>query len=337
MTDQVDDQPTKLPDPVLILGIPIDRVTMEQAVCEIARLVDLGRRRGTAHQVVTVNADFLMHAVGDPQLHRILATADLALADGMPLVWATRRLGMPIAGRVTGADLVPALAAHSAVSGTHLHLFGATDGVAARAAEMLIGQHPGAVITADAGGRIGDPLRPAPGILDSISEVGADIVCLALSHPAQERFIAANRDQLGAPVLIGVGGTLDLLVGVRHRAPQAVQRLGLEWAFRAAQEPRRLGKRYAKNILVLGPRLLRDVAKVNRSAPRTAGAPLDVGSRPIDLIGRDALSIGDAGALVGASRAARQSGEEVRVVNVSDALSSQLGSLGALPLIDVST
>src|SRR6476469_8578222 len=110
--------------PVPVLGIPIDRLTMDGAIDEIERLVALGRQRGRAHQVVTVNADFVVNALGDPAVHRVLRDADLGLADGMPIVVAARVLGLPTPERVAGADLVPALAERSAATGLRIHFYG---------------------------------------------------------------------------------------------------------------------------------------------------------------------------------------------------------------------
>ena len=93
-------------------------------------------------------------------------------------------------------------------------------------------------------------------VLDAIAAVDADILCVALGNPKQERFIAAHRDRLQVPVMIGVGGSLDMLVGKRRRAPEWMQSLGLEWVVRAIQEPRRLGLRYAHDIRVFTPAIV---------------------------------------------------------------------------------
>ncbi len=96
-------------------------------------------------------------------------------------------------------------------------------------------------------------------VLDELAAIDADILCVALGNPKQERFIHAHRERLRTPVMIGIGGSLDMLVGDKRRAPPWAQRSGLEWVYRAAQEPGRLGKRYARDAAVFGPRLMRFV------------------------------------------------------------------------------
>jgi N-acetylglucosaminyldiphosphoundecaprenol N-acetyl-beta-D-mannosaminyltransferase len=318
------------------MGIPIDRVSMDEAIDEIERLVQLGRVRSTTHQVVTVNVDFVVNAIGDADVNRILQQADLALADGMPLVWAASRIGMPIPQRVTGADLVPALAARSASTGLRIHLYGSADGIAERACALLIERNPGAQITADSGPMIRDPRHPARTIVEQIAGVGADVVCVAFGNPKQEHFIHAVRDHGAAPVMIGVGGTLDMLVGGRKRAPEWIQRVGMEWVFRAAQEPRRLGKRYAKDIFVFGPRLARFLwaARQARDIPPAQLAAHGDESVTVDLGGRDALTIADLGDLVAIRRAAHQSGVRYTVTGAGPALRTRLRRLRAEAALD---
>ena len=131
-------------------------------------------------------------------------------------------------------------------------------------------------MTADSGGVIADPSNPPAEALDAIAAVDADVLCVALGNPKQERFIAASRGRLRTPVMIGIGGSLDLLVGVRRRAPQVVQRLALEWVYRAIQEPARLGPRYAKDIVVLGPTMARHILTARRSTRRADGGRLSM-------------------------------------------------------------
>jgi exopolysaccharide biosynthesis WecB/TagA/CpsF family protein len=246
-------------------------------------------------------------------------------------VWAAGRIGSPIAERVTGADLVPALAERSARTGLRVHLFGSADGVAERACALLVEQHPGARITADSGPMIPDASAPGDEVIARIAAVDADIVCVALGNPKQEHFIAAVRSRLGAPVMIGVGGTLDMLVGVRKRAPSWMQRFGLEWIFRALQEPRRLGKRYAKDIFVFGPRLALFLWRARRIARHAKPSGLHAhGDAPVivDLGGVDCLALADIGALHALRRTSRQIGASLVVVNAGDGVRAELRTLG---------
>lgn len=102
---------------LVILGVPIDNLTMAEALDRCDEFIAIGRATGRLHQIATVNADFVVNALHDPELRRILQEADMATADGMPLVWASRLLGGPLPGRVTGADMVPALAERAAQRG----------------------------------------------------------------------------------------------------------------------------------------------------------------------------------------------------------------------------
>jgi N-acetylglucosaminyldiphosphoundecaprenol N-acetyl-beta-D-mannosaminyltransferase len=255
--------------PALLFGVPIADVTMDETVDAIADLVAHGRATGRTYQVATVNVDFLVNALDDRDVLAILQNAALCIADGMPIVWGARLLGMPLRERVAGADLVPRLVDESQRRGWHVHIFGSTAQVAERSTQLLRQRFPGASFSIDPGPLISDVASVSDVVLDSIRAVDADIVCIALGNPKQERFIAAHQSSIRAPIMIGIGGSLDMLVGKRRRAPEWVQRVGLEWVVRAAQEPRRLGRRYARDIGVFGPRLAR--ASVAAWRRRNAG------------------------------------------------------------------
>ena len=243
----------------VLLGVPIDGYTMAGALDHIADLVLAGRREGRCYRVATVNVDFLVNALDDPVVLRILQDNDVNLADGMPLVWASRFLGPTLPERVAGADLVPHLAQLSAERGVRIHLFGAAPGVAERARAEMLSKHPTALVTSDGGPANIDPSILQDEIVESIGRLSPDILCVALGNPKQELFIDTYRGRLDCPVMIGIGGSLDMLVGDKKRAPDWLQRIGGEWVFRAAQEPRRLGRRYGRDLRVFGPRLVSHV------------------------------------------------------------------------------
>lgn len=243
--------------PALLFGVPIDDVTMPEALATVADLVDDGRRNSRTHQIATVNVDFLVNALADEAVHRLLQNADMCLADGAPIVWGARAGKMRIRERIAGADLLPALAEQAATRGWRIHLFGSAAGTAERAAELLNARYAGAGVTGDSGPMISDVSLVDEELVLSLAGASADILCVALGNPKQERFIEAYRRRLRTPVMIGVGGTLDFIVGGRRRAPVWVQRAGLEWLVRAAQEPGRLGKRYAHDAVVYFPHLAR--------------------------------------------------------------------------------
>jgi N-acetylglucosaminyldiphosphoundecaprenol N-acetyl-beta-D-mannosaminyltransferase len=233
-----------------IAGVPIDAVDLPAALGRIAGAFG----RGRVFQVSTVNLDFLVRAQRDPRVRAIFGRSDLNVADGAPVVWLSRLLGAPVPGRVAGADLVPALLQEAARLGTRVFLLGGEGGVAAAAAERAREMYPDLVIAGSC-----EPPRAAADAMDNdeilarVAEARTDILLVAFGHPKQERWIDLNRDELPVSVAIGVGCLFDLLAGRRKRAPAWMQAVGLEWAFRLAQEPGRLVGRYLTDAAWLIP------------------------------------------------------------------------------------
>jgi exopolysaccharide biosynthesis WecB/TagA/CpsF family protein len=233
-----------------IAGVPVDAVDMESALDRICAAIG-GR---SVFQVSTINLDFVVRARTDARVWNILRRSDLNLADGAPVLWLARLLGAELPSRVAGADLVPALAHRLATVGARLFLLGGENGTAEKAAAKLLEANP----TLQIGGCFQPPRcaledMPVDEILARIAHAHADVILVALGHPKQERWIDLNRDKLAASVAIGVGCVFDLLAGQSRRAPIWMQALGLEWAFRLAQEPRRLLRRYVTDAAWLIP------------------------------------------------------------------------------------
>lgn len=229
-----------------ILGIPIDDLDMEEVLERIDEFV----RSRRFHQVATANTDFLINALADRELQTILRNADLVVPDGMPLVLASRWLRAGLRERVTGADLIPCLAARAAQKGYRLFMLGGMPEVAARAKERLETENPGLRIV----GCVSPPFAPIvemdnEALLAQIEKAKPDILLVAFGNPKQEKWIYMHRDRLHVPVCIGVGGTFDFIAGATVRAPIWVQRAGLEWLHRLVHNPRRLWKRYLTDIL----------------------------------------------------------------------------------------
>jgi N-acetylglucosaminyldiphosphoundecaprenol N-acetyl-beta-D-mannosaminyltransferase len=237
---------------VVILGVPVDNLTMTETVDRLTALVAAGRASGKSHQVVTVNADFVKNAMLDPEVRYLLQDADLACADGMPLVWGARLLDVPLKGRITGADLVPLLAERAAEQGYSIYLLGAAPGVAAAAAALLKQRYPRLKIAGVNSPPVGPVLEMGGALLADIRAARPDILLVAFGNPKQEKWIGMYKQQLSVPVMIGVGGTLDFLTGTTKRAPQWMQRSGLEWLYRLLREPGRLWKRYVGDLVVFG-------------------------------------------------------------------------------------
>jgi 1,2-diacylglycerol 3-beta-glucosyltransferase len=233
-----------------LAGVPIDPVAMSEAISRVRAAIG----GPTLFQVSTINLDFMVRAQSDPQIRRIFQFSDLNVADGAPVVWLGRLLGTRVPERVAGADLVPALMGVAAEMGARVFLLGGEGGVAEEAAARLIAQHPTLVIA----GTYEPPRSSIEEMnhveaLARIDEARPDILLVALGHPKQERWIEMHREHLPVSVAIGVGCVLDLIAGRSRRAPQLMQRVGLEWAYRLVQEPRRLVGRYLKDAVWLLP------------------------------------------------------------------------------------
>ncbi|HET8755753.1 MAG TPA: WecB/TagA/CpsF family glycosyltransferase, partial [Solirubrobacteraceae bacterium] len=184
----------------------------------------------------------------DPALRAAVLSADFTVPDGQPLVWALRALGHPLEDRVYGPDLMEAACARAARTGRRFYLYGGRNpGALAQLARSLRLRYPGLRIV---GGQA-PPFRELTdaeeeAVAADIKRSGADVVWVGLGVPKQEKWMARMRHRLSAPVLVGVGAAFDFHAGLIPQAPAWMQRSGLEWLFRLAQEPRRLWRRYLR-------------------------------------------------------------------------------------------
>ncbi len=238
---------------LILLGVPIDNLSMDETLSRIEEFVRIGRLTGKTHQVATVNTDFLVKSLDDDKLRNLLQTIDMCTADGMPLVWGSRLLGVPLKERVAGSDLVPLLAQRAAERGLSMYFMGSGPGVAQQAADKLMTQHPGLNVV----GTSSPHWKPGEAfdanILAEIKSLKPDILLVALGNPKQELWIKQYGKEVGVPVSIGIGASLDFIVGVTKRAPKWMHGIGLEWLARLAQEPRRLWKRYMVDLVKFAP------------------------------------------------------------------------------------
>jgi N-acetylglucosaminyldiphosphoundecaprenol N-acetyl-beta-D-mannosaminyltransferase len=203
-------------------------------------------KSGEPHQIVTVNVDFLNITHRDPSFVRVLNQAAVSVPDGMPLLWVSRLVGQRLPERITGTDLLLGSAALAACRGYSIFLLGAAPGVAAEAGAVLQARYPGLRIAgAYSPPECGDftPEENAQ-IVAQIRAARPDMLFVALGTPKQEKWIHANLQELGVPVCVGVGGVFNFITGRIPRAPEPLQKAGLEWLFRLALEPRRLWRRY---------------------------------------------------------------------------------------------
>jgi N-acetylglucosaminyldiphosphoundecaprenol N-acetyl-beta-D-mannosaminyltransferase len=226
-----------------ILECDIDPVTMDQALDRVASAI--GSRSYCRH--VAINAAKLVALQHDARLREIVNSCELVTADGQAVVWASRLLRDPVPERVTGIDLMEALFARAEERGWRVYILGARDDVLAAAVQRIRARHPGLRIVGCRDGYFEAVDDGA--VAESIRRTGAQLLFVAISSPRKEHFIAAHGRDVGAPFVMGVGGAIDVVAGRCRRAPVLCQRLGLEWLFRLAQEPRRLSRRYATTNL----------------------------------------------------------------------------------------
>jgi N-acetylglucosaminyldiphosphoundecaprenol N-acetyl-beta-D-mannosaminyltransferase len=242
---------------VAVLGVPFDNVTMREAIDVMEEKIE---ERGF-HQVATANVDFVINAIHDQSLQEMLCSCDLIVPDGMPIVWASRLMGAKLKERVSGIDLIPRLAELASRRHYGIYLLGASERSSRRAAEALKKRFPKLRVV----GRHSPPVTSLSEmdhetILNRIEEAKPDILLVAMGHPKQERWLAMHRQRLKVPLCMGVGASLDFLAGEFSRAPIWMQTSGLEWLYRAAQEPRRLVQRYMVDAFGLARHLPAQVA-----------------------------------------------------------------------------
>lgn len=245
--------------PLGLLGIPIDRVTLSEAVAYLLTLIE---RADKAHYVATVNVDFFTHLyhpfkkeVRSSKLQQTIRSASLVTADGAPLVWMSQLLGYPLPERVSGASLVPALASACAEKGYSFFLLGGERAVTEQAAEKLQIAYPGLRIAGLATPRISlDPEDAEEqsicdgALLKEIQASAPQVLLIGLGCPKQELWFQRVQSTLKVPLSIGVGGTFKFIAGNTRRAPLWMQHAGLEWCYRWWEEPRLLTQRYLRDL-----------------------------------------------------------------------------------------
>lgn len=226
----------------------IDAVSFEQTLERIAALV----AARTGGSVFTPNVDHVVIAEDDLAFRSAYAGTSLSVADGKPLVWATRWLGTPVPEKVSGSDLVWPLLQRAAAGGWGVYVLGGAPGSAETAARRMERELAVRVVGLDAP-RI--EVAGGPGeeeVVERIRSARPDIILVGLGSPKQERFIARVLPRVRPAIALGVGASIDFLAGRARRAPRWISAAGLEWLFRLLHEPRRLARRY----LVRDPRFV---------------------------------------------------------------------------------
>jgi N-acetylglucosaminyldiphosphoundecaprenol N-acetyl-beta-D-mannosaminyltransferase len=222
-----------------VLGCKIDRVDMDQALTMLEKMIE----SGSSAQHMAINAAKLVALQDNARLRDIVQSCEIVTADGQAVVWASRLLGDELPVRVAGIDLMQRLFERAEQKGYRVYILGAKPEVLERAIAAIHAIHPDLAIVGYRDGYFGE--SEIAQVTTKIREAAPDILFVAMSSPRKEYFLSAHREDLKVPVMMGVGGAIDVIAGVTRRAPLIVQHLGLEWLFRLFQEPRRLVRRYA--------------------------------------------------------------------------------------------
>ncbi|MDB5537638.1 MAG: UDP-N-acetyl-D-mannosamine transferase [Devosia sp.] len=255
------------PQRKLLFGLSLDGIRMDEAVDRCRQAIQ--SRRPVL--IGVVNAAKIVNLRRDPALRDALLDCNMLLADGQSVVWASRLLGRPLPERVAGIDLFVELLDLAHRQQRSIYLLGAKPAILAALERQVAHRWPGLRLAGSHHGYFGE--TEAAEIAAEIRAASADMLFLGMASPNKEIFLRRFQHMLNVPVLHGVGGSFDVLAGLTKRAPLAWQNLGLEWAYRLLQEPRRLWKRYLVTNCAF-------VALTLREAVRPAPAlQLDTSSR----------------------------------------------------------
>jgi len=244
-------RPTGAPDAAgptrsVVLGCGIDRMDMRQT---LARCEELIARREFA-QHVAINAAKLVAMQQDPDLRRIVEGCELVSADGQAVVWASRMLHDPLPERVAGIDLMQELFALAERRGFRVFVLGAKAAVLEQARRRIMAKHPRLQFVGMRDGYFSEAEEAE--VAEQVRDARPDILFVAISSPRKEYWLGRYGRTIDVPFVMGVGGAIDVVAGITRRAPRPLQQLGLEWAYRLVQEPRRLWRRYAVTNLRFG-------------------------------------------------------------------------------------
>lgn len=238
-----------------LFGIPIAALTMAQMMDRVAAAITSRQRL----LIGVVNAAKVVSMRRDPELRQAVLNADVVVADGIGVVWASRILGAALPERVTGIDLMMHMLRRGSAEKWGVYCLGATQEVLDRVISHIGIHYPGVRIVGHRNGYFStaEEAEVAAGIRAS----RADILLVAMTSPKKEQFLARWQPTLDVPVCHGVGGSFDVVAGKVQRAPESWQRLGLEWLYRVMQEPGRLWRRYLVTNVAFCALVLRELVR----------------------------------------------------------------------------
>lgn len=229
---------------VNLLNVSIDNISTSECLTTVREWLNAPGK----HYIVTPNPEFVVYAQQDANFREILNRADLAIADGIGLIWAARLLGLPLAERITGSDFAAKLIEEAARQGKSIFFLGGRSGVAQKSADRFKTQFPSLKIAGVAEGD--SSAKGDHQIRKTLSKHDISLLLVAYGHPRQEYWIKRNLPEVNAQIMIGVGGAFDYWSGRVARAPKWLRQLGLEWLYRLISEPWRLRRQLALPVFV---------------------------------------------------------------------------------------
>ncbi|MDQ0902967.1 MULTISPECIES: WecB/TagA/CpsF family glycosyltransferase [unclassified Paenibacillus] len=241
---------------VRIYGVPISKMSMDQTVAYLTNAIE----QRQPHQVITANPIMVMAAQDDPAYLSMMQRAELIVPDGTGVVWAAKYVGEPVVERVPGYDLIHELMKVGESKGWKVYLLGASNEVIQAAAEKLRTAYPRVKLVGVRDGYFKDEQDAE--VIQDIVDAAPDLLFVGRSAANQEPWIGKYKQQIGVPVMMGVGGSFDVLSGKLKRAPVLFQKLRLEWFYRLMQEP----WRYKRMLLLpkFALKVMRDKEKVTK-------------------------------------------------------------------------
>lgn len=241
---------------VRIYGVPISKMSMDQTVAYLTNVIE----QRQPHQVITANPIMVMAAQDDPAYLSMMQRAELIVPDGTGVVWAAKYVGEPVVERVPGYDLIHELMKVGESKSWKVYLLGASNEVIQAAAEKLRTAYPRIKLVGVRDGYFKDEQDAE--VIQDIVDAAPDLLFVGRSAANQEPWIGKYKQQIGVPVMMGVGGSFDVLSGKLKRAPVLFQKLRLEWFYRLMQEP----WRYKRMLLLpkFALKVMRDKEKVTK-------------------------------------------------------------------------
>lgn len=229
-----------------VFGVRLDNVSMGEALDIVEQFI----RDQRPHLICTPNVDHIMTGLVDEEFREIMNQGDMTVPDGSGVVLFSRWNGTPLKEKVAGSDLLPQICEMSAREGYSIYLLGGREGVPQRAARNLQERYPGLCVkgTDSPPMNFEDDENTNAEVLRKVQQAKPDVLFLALGAPRQEKWLAKYKQQLGVPVMMGIGASIDFEAGEKKRAPLWIRRRNLEWLYRFVHEPRRLWRRVLLSI-----------------------------------------------------------------------------------------